>query len=377
VHTTRETRRAEAPALPCPGRTVGDLLRRIPAAAVLIPLTIGAIVGTCAPGALGPITSAAGAHGALPYVAAMLFCVGGQIQPRALPRVGARVGVVLIGATVVTGMLVVAYGVAAGPAGVGGVSVLAVAASGLSVSNALWLALAGRYGSGEDVAGGMAAAAVNAGPAMPLLLLGIYAAGGAQLPVHAIADALAPLGGGFLVGLLWPGVRPYLARATPLMLVAMSYALGCEINVGTLAGALVDGAVLGLVVAVVSGALVAAGWVMVLRQPPAVGWAAGGVAVGSVIVPGIVAAPSALPAWAPYAVAATAQVAVAVITSNLVAAALTAASARRHRLSTVDISAMGGVRDRGGRQCGMPAPRAPGGKAVIRTPPRATRPVRG
>lgn len=349
---------AGVPALSRLGRMVG----RIPAAPVLVPLAVGAVAGTWArPYVLiGPFTRALGPADALGWVSLMLFCIGVQVRPSALPRVGARVAVVLAGSTLVPGVLVIVYGLSAGAEGVDGVSLLAACTAAICTSNAVWMALATKYGTGDDVAGGMVAAAANSGPALPLVFLGLWGAGGTALPLDAVTDALLPLFLGFGAGLLVQGLRERTAPLLPVLLPIMAFSLGWQLDLRSLGADLLGGVVLGVGVAVVTGGLTAAGWSLVLGQPPVVGWAAGGITVGAVIVPRVVA--GAEPTWAPYAASATAQVAVAVIVSSVVAAALTAASAHRHRhkASTVDGSTVDGVRGVGRAAIAVGAPQAHG-----------------
>jgi 2-keto-3-deoxygluconate permease len=306
-------------------KRVGDAGRRVaglPGVVVLAPLTAGAL---CALERrhlmIGPFTTALGPGGTMHAVALMLVAVGAQIRPGALPRVGARTGVVLAGATVIPAAGALLYGLVAGPAGVGGVSLLAVVAAGVCTSNTLWLALASRYGTAEDVGGGMIASALNTGPALALGVLAVWGAGHG-VPVLALVDALAPLGLGFGLGLAWPGCRAPLGRALPVLLASVAFCLGWDLDLRTIAHQFAGGIGLGAGAARVSGGLVAAGWAWVLRRPATVGWAAGGIAVGAVLVPGVVA--TAEPAWSPYAAAATAQVGLAVLVSGVLAPVLTA-----------------------------------------------------
>jgi 2-keto-3-deoxygluconate permease len=303
----------------------------VPGAAVLVPLTAGIVVGTCVPGVVefGSFTKALGSQGALSFVGLMLVAVGAQVTPSSVPPVAARIVVILAGATVVTGAGALAYGALFGAGGVDGVSLLAVAAAGLCTSNALWLALARRYGSAEDVWGGAVAAAINSGPVVPLLVLAVWSHSQRHVSVSwlAMVDALLPLLVGFVAGVLVPACRAMLRPIIPVLMVVFSFDLGLRLNLRVMNHQLIAGLGLGAAVAVVSGALVGAGWTLVLHQPAAVGWAAGGITIGAPLVPGIVA--DASPSWGPYAAAATAQVGLAVIASTLVTPFLAGVSAQR------------------------------------------------
>ncbi|GIL29071.1 2-keto-3-deoxygluconate permease [Actinocatenispora comari] len=298
-------------------------LRRLPGSAVLLPLTAGIAVAAVTGGrsGLGPFTTGM-SGGAISYVSLLLVCIGAQISPGSLRPVASRIAVVLAGATLIPGVGALVYARLAGRDGIDGVSSLAVAAAAVCTSNALWLVLARRYGSDTDAWGGAVASILNSAPIAPMLILAAVSRHHA-LPWCGMIDALAPLAVGVVVGRLAPACRTALAAAVPLLVVALSFGLGTQVQVRHLGGQLVAGAVLGVAVALVSGGLVAAGWRIVLHRPATVGFGAAACTVAVPLTPSIVAAAD--PTWAPLVPAATAQLAVALIVSTLAAPALTAA----------------------------------------------------
>jgi 2-keto-3-deoxygluconate permease len=261
--------------------------------------------------------------GAISYVSLLLVCIGAQISPGSLRPVASRIAVVLGGATLIPGAGAFAYARLAGRDGIDGVSSLAVAAAAVCTSNALWLVLARRYGSDTDAWGGAVASILNSAPIAPMLILAAVSRHHA-LPWCGMIDALAPLAVGVVVGRLAPACRPALAAAVPLLVVALSFGLGTQVQLRNLGGQLVAGAGLGVAVALVSGGLVAAGWRVVLHRPATVGFGAAACTVAVPLTPSIVAAAD--PSWAPLVPAATAQLAVALIVSTLAAPVLTAAA---------------------------------------------------
>jgi 2-keto-3-deoxygluconate permease len=290
---------------------------KLPGVAVLMPMALGATIATVAPHdvAFGPFTSALTANAAMPAIALLLVAVGAQISPKLALPVSSRIGVVLLGNTLIPGILVFAYAWYFGPSGAYGIPLLTVAAAALCTSNGLWLTLAQRYGSPADAYGGTIAAAINSGPLVPLLLLAAYDHGRSPVPWTALLDSVTPLLIGLLAGMLWPPVRPVLRAIIPVMIVTFSFSLGLRLPFTTLAHQLVRGSAIGVACSILSGMLVAVGWAKLLRGKARVGWAASAITVGAGIVPAMIAAAN--PAFRPYVAVATAQVSVAVLTSTV------------------------------------------------------------
>ena len=309
----------------------GQVLGRIPAAQVLLPLAAGATVSLTVPGGgqLGPF-SAGLREGGVSFIALLLVCIGAQITPGSLRPVASRIAVILVCGTVITGLGAIAYGRWFGDRGVGGVSVMAVSAAAVCSSNALWMALASRHGSEGDQWGGAVAAVINSSPVVPMLVLAAASDHhSGALPVAALVDAVVPLAIGFAAGLIVPDCRHALKAGVPVLVVALSFALGCQLNLRRAAGDLPAGLCLGVAAAALSGGLVAAGWRILLGEPATVGWAAAGSPVSMPLIPGIVA--SAVPAWTPFVGAAAGQLTAALIASSLAAPALTSTCARWRR----------------------------------------------
>lgn len=312
------------------------LVGRLPGIAVLLPMAAGATIATVAPHdvAFGPFTTALTDNAAMPAIALLLVAVGAQISLRSALPVSGRIGVVLLGNTLIPGLLVFAYAWYFGPAGFGGIPLLTVAAAALCTSNGLWLTLAQRYGSPEDAYGGTIAAAINSGPLVPLLLLAAYDHGASPIPWSALLDSVTPLLIGLLAGMLWPPVRPVLRAIIPVMIVTFSFSLGLRLPFTTLAHQLTRGAGVGVTCSILSGMLVAIGWAKILRRKARVGWAASAITVGAGIVPAMIGAAD--PAFRPFVAVATAQVSVAVLVSTVLTPLLVLLAAHWpfHRRST-------------------------------------------
>ncbi|GAA4215290.1 2-keto-3-deoxygluconate permease [Actinocatenispora rupis] len=302
---------------------------RLPGAPVLLPLAAGAVVGTWRPagGGMGPFTGAV-TGGAYAYITILLICVGAQITPASLRPVAGRVGIILTGATVVTGAAVLAYGVAAGPDGIAHVSPLAVAAVAVSTSPAMWLAIARRHGTAPDGWAGSVASTLNSAPVVPILLLLAISHHTGTVAWRSVLDATLPLAIGAAAGHLAPGCRTMLRAPIPVLVVLVAFSLGCRLDLHFIARQTPTGLVLGVVAGLVSGGLVVTGWRLFLHQPGTVGWAATACTITAPLLPAIAATTD--PTWTPYVPAATAQAGVALIVTTLAAPALTAFSARHH-----------------------------------------------
>src|SRR5699024_9677516 len=88
---------------------------KVPGGTMVIPLLLGAIVGTIAPAFLemGSFTTALFAT-PMPMMALVIFATGMQITPRSVGPVAGTTGAILLGKTIVPGLLVVALGFVVG-----------------------------------------------------------------------------------------------------------------------------------------------------------------------------------------------------------------------------------------------------------------------
>ena len=108
-----------------------DGMNRIPGGLMLIPLILGSIVGTFAPGflELGSFTTALFAESALPLIAVLIFATGMQITAKASGPVLATTCVVLLFKTIIPAAIIAGLGLLVGIDGILGISILALLAS--------------------------------------------------------------------------------------------------------------------------------------------------------------------------------------------------------------------------------------------------------
>ncbi|QNE45678.1 2-keto-3-deoxygluconate permease [Glaciihabitans sp. INWT7] len=295
-----------------------DGMNRIPGGLMLIPLIVGSIVGTFAPGflGLGNFTTALFRDSALPLIGVLIFATGMQITLRTSGPVLATSGVLLLTKSIIPAGLVVLLGQFVGKEGILGVSILALLVSMDNSNGGIWLAFTGKYGRKQD-RGAYIASAVNDGPFFSLLFLGV--AGLADIPFTLLLAAVIPLLLGVIIGNLdarWTEVM----RPIPNMVIPFfAFALGTGINLGNVVTGGLTGIVVGIVGTLFTGTLAYFGFRFLLRRgkESGIGIAAATTAGNAIATPAIVG--MADPSFAPFVEVATAQVAAAVLVSAVLA----------------------------------------------------------
>lgn len=288
---------------------------------MLIPLILGSVVGTFAPGFLeiGSFTTALFKDSALPLIAILIFATGMQITARTSGPVLATTGVILLCKTLIPASLVAALGLIVGVDGILGISILALLASFDNSNGGLWLAFTGRYGDSRD-RGAYMASAINDGPFFTLLFLGVSGLG--NIPFLALLAAVVPLILGFIVGNLdhhWTEVM----RPVPNIVIPFfAFALGTGINLGNVVTGGIGGIFVGVAATLITGTLVYLGYRFLLRRGKmsGIGIASATTAGNSIATPAVVAAAD--PAFQPFVEVATAQVASAVLVTAILAPVL-------------------------------------------------------
>lgn len=297
-----------------------DGMQRVPGGTMLIPLILGSVVGTFFPGFLemGSFTTALFKNSALPLIALLVLATGAQTNIRQSGRVLAKTGVIFLMKSLIPGIAIIALGYIVGLDGVLGISLLALLVAFINSNGGLWMALAGQYGDEED-RGAYIASALNDGPFLTLIFLGLGGLG--DIPFIAILAAVLP----FIIGFIWGNLDPKFAEmmkpTAAITIPFFAFSLGTGINLLALATGGLSGAVLGVAIAIITGGLVYIGYRLLLREPGAIGFAAGTTAGNAVVVPLIVAESDAR--FAPYVESAAAQIAACVLVTAILAPILT------------------------------------------------------
>ncbi|WP_017608503.1 2-keto-3-deoxygluconate permease [Nocardiopsis xinjiangensis] len=303
-------------------------MNKIPGGAMLIPLVLGSVIGTFAPAALdiGSFTTALFKDSAMPLIALLIFATGTQVSLRTSGPVLATTGVVLLGKSLVPGLLVIALAMLTGPEGVLGISVLAMMAAATNANGGLWLAITGQYGRAKD-RGAYIAGAVNDGPFFALLFIG--ASGLGQIPFVTLLAAIVPFLLGVLIGNIDHQWSQALKPVPSIVIPFFAFALGTDINLADVAQGGLTGILLGAVITLITGGFVYLGYRFLLRRgkESGIGFAAGTASGNAVATPAIVAAAD--PSFASYVGTATSQVAASVLVTALLAPVVTTWVLRR------------------------------------------------
>jgi 2-keto-3-deoxygluconate permease len=303
-------------------------MNKVPGGAMLIPLVLGSILGTFAPAALdiGSFTTALFKDSAMPLIALLIFATGTQVTLRTSGPVLATTGVVLLGKSIVPGLLIIALAMVTGPEGVLGISIMAMLAAATNANGGLWLALTGQYGRTKD-RGAYIAGAINDGPFFALLFIG--ASGLGQIPFLTLVAAIIPFLLGVLVGNLDSQWRELLTPVPAIVIPFFAFALGTGINLADVARGGLSGVLLGVAITLVTGGLVYLGYRFLLRRgkESGIGFAAGTASGNAVATPAIIAAAD--PSFLSYAGTATTQVAASVLVTALLAPLVTTWVLRR------------------------------------------------
>lgn len=303
-------------------------IERIPGGMVILPLTLGALIATFAPGTGQFFGSFTGAlfSGALPILAVFYVCMGATIPSESLPQVGAKGGVLLVAkvAMGVAAALVLGHFLGTDPVKTGlfaGLSTLAVVVAINDTNGGLYMALMGRYGTPSDL-GAYSLMSLESGPFITMMTLG----GVLAFPWQTLLGAILPLLAGIVLGNLDREMRDFLGKAAPALIPFFAFAIGSSLDLTKVWQAGLLGVALGGAVVVVSSCVM---WSAdrLSRGNGVAGLAAAATAGNAAAVPALVAAAN--PAYAQAAPFATVLVAASVVVTMLIVPLITAWYAKR------------------------------------------------
>jgi 2-keto-3-deoxygluconate permease len=282
-------------------------LDKIPGGMMVVPLFLGVLVNTFFPQffEIGGFTTALfGPKASTTILACFMFLIGSQINFKLAPKAIKKGAILISGKFIVGAGIGIFVGKVFGPAGVLGLSPLAILAALTNCNGGLYASLASQYGDETDV-GAYALLSLKDGPFFTLVALG--ASGLAQVPFKALVAVMIPIGN------IDPDMRKFLGSSKMLLIPFFSFPLGAGMDLKTIVEAGGPGILLGVIAALTGiGAYVL---LKLFKEEPIIGLATGSTAGNAVATPAAVAAAD--PSMAVVATMATAQVAAACVVSAI------------------------------------------------------------
>lgn len=286
---------------------------KIPGGMMVVPLFLGVLTNTFFPEFLkigGFTTALFSSKASAPILACFMFLIGSQINFKLAPKAIKKGAILITGKFIVGAGLGIFVGKVFGPAGVLGLSPLAILAALTNCNGGLYASLASQYGDETDV-GAYAILSLKDGPFFTLVALG--ASGLAQVPIMALVAVMVPIIIGMILGNIDSDMRAFLGSSKLLLIPFFSFPLGAGMDLSTIVQAGGPGILLGAIAAFTGiGAYVL---LKVFKEEPIIGLATGSTAGNAVATPAAVAAAD--PTLAVVATVATAQVAAACVVSAI------------------------------------------------------------
>ena len=293
-----------------------SFLKKIPAGMMVVPLVIGCLVNTFFPNALqiGGITTATfSSAGSSCALGILLFCMGTKLQLREMPTVIKRGGLLLLSKFAIGTIIGIIIGKAFGPAGILGISSMAIICAMTNSNGSIYYALMQTYGDDVDCAC-MPILAINDGPFLTLVALG--ASGLADIPLMSLVAALVPVLAGMILGNLDKKVTEFFGPAGDAIIPLIGFSLGAGINLKSIIEGGISGILLAMITIFIGGAFICLCDRVIGRRPGYAGWAVATTAGNAVAVPAVIA--TADPVWESFAATATVQVAASTVLSALI-----------------------------------------------------------
>ncbi|MGE4372782.1 MAG: 2-keto-3-deoxygluconate permease [Xanthobacter sp.] len=311
----------------------GVWICKIPGAAMIVPLFLGATINTFCPQVLeiGSFATALFRNGTGALLGLFFFCMGSQIDFRQTSATLQKGAAILLGKAAVGGLigLLVAFYL---PGGVlWGLTPLAIIAGMTNSNSALFVALTKQFGNSSD-RGAVSVISLNDGPFITLLILGT--AGLAAFPLLMLLGCLLPLFIGFIIGNMSQTARKFLEPGEALLIPFLGFVVGRGIDFSTLGQAGLQGVLLGIATVILSGGaaiLFLKIMHVITNRPPATRNVIAGAAEATV-AGNAVATPAAValldPTYKAIEPLATSQIAAATITTALLVPFLVIAVSR-------------------------------------------------
>ncbi|GIM27685.1 2-keto-3-deoxygluconate permease [Clostridium polyendosporum] len=229
-----------------------NFMKKVPGGMMVVPLLFGATINTFFPHALeiGGFTEELFKKGAQPLIGMFLCCMGSQIAFNKAGLPIKRGFISLITKFIIGAIIAITVGKMFGTAGILGITPMVWMSAFSSVNTGLYVAVADQYGDAADVGAG-AIIALSGGAFFTMIALG--ASGLANIPILSMVAVIVPVIVGFILGNLDSGMKKFLGHGQHTLIPFFAFALGANMNFINLIKAGAPGAILGLLVLVISG----------------------------------------------------------------------------------------------------------------------------
>lgn len=301
---------------------IKQAIDKVPGGAMIVPLFIGATIRTFMPHGDQPTLLLPGFTGnflmgtqAVLFV--FFFCVGTTLDLRQTGYVARKGLSLLVSKVAFATILGVIFNRLLPITGIqnglfAGLSTLAIIASFSDTNGGLYMALMTSVGREEDALG-FPFISMESGPFMTMVAMGI--AGMAQFPINALISTLIPFVLGITLGSLDEDLRNLFSPAVPALMPFCGFVLGYQITLKSIISSGVVGILMGVMVVILSGAVLSFVDRYITKCDGVAGWAASSTAGAAVIVPSAIAEMA--PKFQPIAESATAIVATCVLVTSL------------------------------------------------------------
>lgn len=289
-------------------------VKKIPGGMMVVPLLLGASINTFFPQffELGGFTEALFKTGASAILGAFLLCNGAQITVKQAGKPLYKGLLMLFVKLLVGGAVGMLVNAIFGPAGVLGITPLAIIAALTNSNGGLFAALGGQYGDATDVSV-TSIIAINDGPFLTMLILG--ATGIASVPITALIATIVPILIGFILGNIDEDIQEFLKPGASLLIPFFAFPLGAALDFSQLLTAGASGIILGIASVLFTGLAGYYAYKLIKDPNPQVGAAIGTTAGNAVGTPAALALVD--PSLSGIAGEATAQVAAAIIVTAI------------------------------------------------------------
>lgn len=296
-------------------------VKRVPAGLMIVPLALGSLIATFFPQALEigvPFSAAFSSQGTMCLIGLVLFFSGSQFKPSQVKLTLKR------GGTLALAKLALGVGFGAlfcilfGKEGVFGFPSVTVVVALTSLLPAIYIGLMDSYGDEIDRASYGLLNLISI-PAVPICVLSFSNSGG--LNYMALLASLVPFLLGMLLGNLDPEIRAFFAPAGTMILPFLGFCLGTSINLTSVVYAFGEGLALTVLYLLLNNLPLLFLERKVLKQRGHASSAFCGIAAMSLAVPAMLAELD--PSYLPYVDTATAQIASAVVFTNILTPVIT------------------------------------------------------